>query len=77
MMPQNDGFVFRRVATNGCEICDPNGVVVAWAVDEVVGGFDRRPSEQRPLRAGGWRWGWTARSSLLLWRAHATALKRI
>jgi hypothetical protein len=30
-----NNFTFRRVATNGCEVLDPNGVVVAWAVDEL------------------------------------------
>jgi hypothetical protein len=28
------GFAIRRVATSGHEICDPNGRVVAWTVDE-------------------------------------------
>jgi hypothetical protein len=29
-----DGFVIRRVATSGCEVCDPDGNIVAWAADE-------------------------------------------
>ena len=27
-------FSFRRVAMSGCEILDPNGIVVAWTVNE-------------------------------------------
>jgi hypothetical protein len=29
------GFSFRLVGTNGCEIRDPDGNVIAWTVDEV------------------------------------------
>ena len=30
----NSEFAFRRVASTGCEILDPDGVVVAWTVNE-------------------------------------------
>lgn len=35
MQQQSNEFTFHRVATNGCEIIDPNGVVFAWTVDEL------------------------------------------
>lgn len=35
MYQQNSEFTYRRVGTTGCEILDPNGVVVAWSVDEM------------------------------------------
>lgn len=29
-----DGFTYRLAGSTGCEILNPNGEVVAWAVDE-------------------------------------------
>ena len=31
----NNEFTFRRIGSTGCEILDPNGVVVAWTADEL------------------------------------------
>ena len=35
MEQRNNEFTFRRVATNGCEVHDPNGVVIAWTANEL------------------------------------------
>jgi hypothetical protein len=35
MTQENEGYIFRRIGTCGCEIISPDGLVVAWAVDEV------------------------------------------
>ena len=34
-MQQNNGFAFRRIGSPGCEILNPNGIVVAWTTDEL------------------------------------------
>ena len=31
---QPEAFAIRRVGTTGHEICDPDGTIIAWAVDE-------------------------------------------
>ena len=35
MEQRNNEFTFRRVATNGCEVHDPSGVVIAWTANEL------------------------------------------
>lgn len=35
MQQQSEEFTFNRVGTTGCDIRDPDGLVVAWTVDEV------------------------------------------
>ena len=34
-MEQNNGFAYRRVGSTGCEILNPNGIVIAWSIDEL------------------------------------------
>ena len=34
-MEKNNGFAFRRVGSAGCEILNPNGIVIAWTADEL------------------------------------------
>ena len=34
-MQQHNNFTYRRSGSSGCEIVDPDGVVIAWTVDEV------------------------------------------
>ena len=46
----NDHYTYRRVATNGCELCDPDGTVVGWTVNEawaavIVAKLNNDPSD--------------------------------
>jgi len=34
-MEQNSGFAYRRVGSTGCEILNPNGIVIACTADEL------------------------------------------
>jgi len=53
MRQQSEEFSFNRVGSMGCEIRDPDGLVIAWTVNEVWAAFVAHLVNNNPCVAVG------------------------